>query len=50
MYGDDLSEWVAAAGFTVQTIDQSTFAPEIVSRHVLQPPKLTSNPLMKMIN
>lgn len=45
MYGDDFSDRVAAAGLTVRTIDQTAFAPETVSRHVLYPPQPNSNPL-----
>lgn len=45
MYGDDFVARVAAAGFEAVTIDQSAFSSEVVTRHVLHPPRPNPSPL-----
>jgi len=45
MYGDDFIERLSEAGFKVDVITESSFAPEAVSSLVLTPPVRSSHPL-----
>jgi hypothetical protein len=45
IYGDDFGTFVSGEGFEVKTVDESDFDTELVSRFVLFPPVLSTNPL-----
>ncbi len=45
IYGADVVERMAAAGFRVDIVDEGRFPVSIVARHVLRPPQLSTKPL-----
>lgn len=45
IFGNDFGEIVAAAGFQVDVVDESSFTDDIVKRHVLFPPVLSGDEL-----
>ena len=45
VFGNDFPELVEGKGFTVKSIDESDFSPEISRRNVLFPPVLSEHPL-----
>ena len=45
MYGDDFGQFLESHGFNVTTVDERSFDPETVRKHVLFPPVLSNHPL-----
>jgi SAM-dependent methyltransferase len=45
IFGNDVPDLLRSVGFEVRVIDQTSFAPELVKRHVLFPPVLSKRPL-----
>jgi len=45
IFGDDFAAQVQSHGFAVTIVDASAFPPELVRRHVLFPPVLSTHPL-----
>lgn len=45
IFGDDLKERLEQIGFSVSVMDASVFPPNIITRFVLMPPRLSAHPL-----
>ena len=45
IYGADFVRRVASRGFAVEVVGEESFSPELLSRHVLKPPKPSPHPL-----
>lgn len=45
IYGADFASRLESVGFVTQIVDETSFSPELVQRHVLFPPELSTHPL-----